>query len=130
MKATSCNRTVLIVEDDEDIRSALVEVLEDGNYRLLQAANGAAALQELRAADPAPCVILLDVMMPVMDGRQFRAEQQSDPGLSGIPVVVITAHADATRTAAQMAAAGFLSKPIDLGILLQTVDQFCSRDAP
>jgi len=130
MNPTSCNRTVLIVEDDEDIRSALVEVLEDGNYRLLQAANGVAALQELRAADPAPCVILLDVMMPVMDGRQFRAEQQSDPGLSGIPVVVITAHADATRTAAQMAAAGFLSKPIDLGVLLQTVDQFCSRDAP
>jgi CheY-like chemotaxis protein len=128
MTAEGCEKTVLIVEDDRDIREALAEVLEDGNYRPIHAADGAAALQTLRAAPRAPCVILLDVMMPVMDGRQFRAVQQEDPALSGIPVVVLSAHAEGTSAAAQMKASAFLQKPIDLRMLLETVERFCVRD--
>jgi CheY-like chemotaxis protein len=126
--ASACARTVLVVEDDADIRGAIAEVLTDGNYRALQASNGAAALDELRAAAPPPCVILLDVMMPVMDGKEFRNVQRVDEALREIPVVVLSAHADATALAEQMAVAGFLRKPVDLVTLLQTVEQFCARD--
>ena len=128
MTSSGCGRTVLIVEDDPDIRNAIVEVLSDGNYRALEASNGADALDELRAATPPPCVILLDVMMPVMDGKEFRSLQRGDESLNGIPVVVLSAHADATSYAEQMQAAGFLKKPVDLSTLLQTVEQFCVRD--
>ena len=127
MTDPGCSRTVLVVEDDVDTRTALVEVLQDGNYRLLTAENGKVALDELRAARCPPCVILLDVMMPVMDGNQFRQEQQKDPALEKIPVVVLSAHADAVASATQMGAAGFLKKPVDLGDLLRTVEQFCAK---
>jgi CheY-like chemotaxis protein len=126
--SSGCARTVLIVEDDPDIRSAIVEVLADDNYRALEASNGADALDELRTAAPQPCVILLDVMMPVMDGKEFRRQQNGDESLRGIPVVVLSAHADATTYAEQMQAAGFLKKPVDLRTLLQTIEQFCARD--
>jgi CheY-like chemotaxis protein len=126
--ASGCERTVLIVEDDADIRGAIAEVLTDGNYRALEASNGADALDELRAAAPHPCVILLDVMMPVMDGKEFRNVQRDDEALREIPVVVLSAHADATVLAEQMEVAGFLKKPVDLVTLLQTVEQFCARD--
>jgi CheY-like chemotaxis protein len=125
---TACDRTVLIVEDDVDTRDAIVEVLTDRNYRALEASNGADALDELRAAAPQPCVILLDMMMPVMDGTEFRNLQRVDEALREIPVVVLSAHADATALAEQMQAAGFLRKPVDLVTLLQTVEQFCARD--
>ena len=128
MTGPGCGRTVLIVEDDADTRMALAEVLQDVNYRPLHAANGAAALQELRAATTAPCVILLDVMMPIMDGKSFRAEQQKDPALSEIPVVVLSAHADLDSAAVQMQAAGFLRKPVELSALLATVAQFCLQE--
>ena len=128
MSASACARTVLIVEDDADTRDSIVEVLTDRNYRALEASNGVDALDELRGAAPRPCVILLDMMMPVMDGKEFRNVQRVDEALREIPVVVLSAHADATSLADQMQAAGFLRKPVDLVTLLQTVEQFCARD--
>ena len=125
---SACARTVLIVEDDSDTRNALAEVLEDGAYRPLTASNGKAALEQLRAATLAPCVILLDVMMPEMDGRQFREEQQKDPVLREIPVVVLSAHADGLTAAQQMQAAGFLNKPVELKDLLRIIEIYCDRD--
>jgi len=129
VSASACARTVLIVEDDADTRDAIVEVLTDRNYRALEASNGVDALDELRGAAPRPCVILLDMMMPVMDGKEFRNLQRLDEALREIPVVVLSAHADATGLAEQMEAAGFLRKPVDLVTLLQTVEQFCARDS-
>jgi CheY-like chemotaxis protein len=128
VNASGCERTVLIVEDDADTRGAIAEALTDENYRALEASNGADALGELRAAPSPPCVILLDVMMPVMDGTEFRSVQRHDETLRGIPVVVLSAHADATVFAKQMEADGFLKKPVDLVTLLRTVEQFCARD--
>jgi DNA-binding response OmpR family regulator len=125
----ACGRIVLVIEDDSDIRDTIGELLEEQNYRPLLAPNGAAGLLELRAIDPKPCLILLDVMMPIMDGKTFRVQQQIDPSLNQIPVVVLSAHADAKAAAAEMKADGFLKKPIDLGTLLATVDRFCARDA-
>jgi CheY-like chemotaxis protein len=128
MTATGCARTVLVIEDDGDIRDTIGELLQERNYRPLLASNGAAALEELRAVDPKPCLILLDVMMPIMDGRTFRAQQRTDPSLSAIPVVVLSAHADASAAAIEMKADGYLRKPIDLRMLFDTVDHFCAQD--
>ena len=128
MASPGCGRTVLIVDDDMDVRDAIAEVLEDGQYHPLRAENGEAALAQLRAAAPMPCVILLDVMMPVMDGSEFRDRQRGDEALREIPVVVLSAHADGNRSAEQMKAAAFLRKPVDLGELLRTVEKFCQRD--
>jgi CheY-like chemotaxis protein len=128
MSAGSCGRRVLIVEDDSDLRNTLADVLEDGDYQALRAENGAVALAELRNTKRHPCLILLDMMMPVMDGRAFRAAQQQDPSLRAIPVIVLSAHADASLEASQMAAQGFLRKPVDLGALMETVERFCVGD--
>lgn len=127
MTGGGCARTVLVVEDDSDIREALAEVLEDGHYRAIRAANGEMALAKLRDAAPIPCVILLDVMMPVMDGREFLARQQKDDLLRQIPVVVLSAHADAAHAVSQLNAAGFLRKPVDLSELMRTVEKFCDK---
>src|SRR5262249_54943332 len=77
--------TVLIVDDDRDIREALTQALVEGGYTAVGVANGQEALRWLRTATPAPCLILLDLAMPVMNGWQFRSEQQRDPGLAAIP---------------------------------------------
>jgi CheY-like chemotaxis protein len=118
----------MVVEDDADIRETIAEVLQDDAYRPVVAPDGASALERLRAADPKPCVILLDVMMPVMDGKAFRALQRDDPELKEIPVVVLSAHADGASAAAEMHAEGFIRKPVDLHQLLDTVERFCAGD--
>jgi CheY-like chemotaxis protein len=128
MKSEGCARTVMVVEDDPDILETIAEVLEDDAYRPVLASNGASALDQLRAAQTKPCVILLDVMMPILDGRGFRARQQEDPELKGIPVVVLSAHADAALAAVEMQAEGFIRKPVDLHNLLDTVERFCVKD--
>jgi CheY-like chemotaxis protein len=118
-------RMVLVVEDDRDVREAITEILLESDYEALPAANGAEALERLRAAQVRPCVILLDIMMPAMDGWQFRSEQQRDAAMRDIPVVVLSAGADASEVAARMDAAGYLRKPIALERLLGVVQRFC-----
>ena len=125
MMAGKCGKTVLVVEDDADVREAIAEVLSDCEYKPLHASNGAEALQRLRAAEVRPCVILLDVMMPTMDGWQFRAAQKSDPSVSDIPVVVLSAHANGSEAAAKMDAAAYLAKPVSLERLVTVVERFC-----
>ncbi|MBC7545053.1 MAG: response regulator, partial [Candidatus Sericytochromatia bacterium] len=80
---------ILIVEDDIDIRETLAEILADEGYSVASAANGLDAISYLQT-EAMPCVILLDLMMPVMSGWEFRAKQQQDPTLAGIPVVVLS----------------------------------------
>ena len=115
---------VMIVEDDLAIREALTEILEDEGYQVTGAANGQEAIQALRSTTP-PCLILLDLMMPVMNGWQFRAEQKQDPALAPVPVVIISADSDLRTKATTLEAADFLQKPIQLTRLLDTVEQFC-----
>ena len=105
---------------------ALVQVLEDEGYTVRAAENGRAALAALRApgARP-PCVILLDLMMPVMDGWAFRAEQLRDPLLAEIPVVVLTADGNAAARSAVLEVAGALRKPVELLTLLAAIQPFC-----
>lgn len=108
---------VLVVEDDGLIRESLLEVLADHGYQVTGAVNGREALSTL-ATPPRPDVILLDLMMPVMDGRSFRDEQLRDPSLAAIPVVVLSAASDVLRVAADMGVAGVLRKPVTLRALL------------
>ena len=128
MTATDCARTVLVVEDDQEVRDAIAEVLADSEYKPLSASNGAEALERLRAAVQRPCLILLDVMMPTMDGWEFRAEQRRDPTVKDIPVVLLSAHTDVKAAAAQMQVEGFLAKPVAIEKLLATVERFCVAD--
>jgi CheY-like chemotaxis protein len=114
--------TVLIVEDDIDTREMLGRFLELEGYRVETAENGKLALERLGSGVNA-CVILLDLMMPVMDGWQFRQEQARNAELADIPVIVVSA---AGRERIQkIDADAYLSKPVDLEELLGCVTQFC-----
>ena len=114
---------VLVVEDDIDIQQALSRILEAEGYAVARAENGRTALAHLEGPDR-PCLILLDLMMPVMDGWQFRSELKRDPALASIPVVILSAHTQADPTGT-LDAASYLKKPIDLDRLLATVRRFC-----
>lgn len=114
-------RHILVVEDDRDIRDSVVEVLEDAGYRTSSAADGQQALTVL--AQLTPDVILLDLMMPVMNGFQFREQQLRAPALAAIPVLVITADADAKAKAASLRAAGVLQKPLKIQPLLDAIER-------
>jgi CheY-like chemotaxis protein len=115
---------ILVVEDDSAIREVLTDVLESEGYEVLNAANGREAIQLLQHSLP-PCLILLDLMMPVMNGWQFRDVQRQDPLLAPVPVVVISADSDLPSKAAAIHANDFLKKPIELNRLLDTVEHYC-----
>lgn len=125
MKNGDDRALVLVVEDDADVRQSLMEVLEDHGYRCLPAANGAEALTRMRDEERKPCVILLDLMLPVMDGWQFRARQRRDRDLREIPVVILSAHADVENVAVELEAPASLRKPVSIVALLSTIGQFC-----
>jgi CheY-like chemotaxis protein len=123
MSSKSKARHVLVVEDDRDIRESLVEVLVDEGYGVAAAADGRQALDLLESSRPLPDIILLDLMMPVMNGFQFREEQLQKPEFAGIPVLVVTADAHAGAKARALAAAGFVQKPIKIQPLLDLIEQ-------
>jgi DNA-binding response OmpR family regulator len=114
---------VLIVEDDPMIRDVLAEALTDEGYRTLTALHGAEALSCLERVRP--CLILLDLMMPVLDGFGFREIQRSRPQFASIPVVILSAFPANVETVATLDAAAYLSKPIDLDRLVATVERYC-----
>lgn len=121
---TPSTHRVLVVEDDAEIRESVLDALTDHGYEVLGATDGRDALEKLASLPSPPCVILLDLMMPVMDGRTFRREQLARPALSHIPVIVVSAH-QAARASSEMGAAGFLAKPHGLDDLLAAVDRHC-----
>jgi CheY-like chemotaxis protein len=122
--AENVSRCVLIVDDDEDIRDIVGEVLKDEGYRVSAVANGAEALAWLRAGNSI-CVILLDLMMPVMDGRQFRSEQLRDASIAEVPVIVLTADATVSDAESSIDVAEVLRKPVCVDDLLAAVARFC-----
>ena len=116
---------VMIVEDDLGVREAICEVVEDGGYCPVVAGNGREALEQLQRRGDKPCIILLDIMMPIMDGREFRSAQQADPSIADIPVVVLSAPANVTETAREMNVADALKKPLQLESLLEVIGRYC-----
>jgi len=121
MKDPDCPRGVLIIDDDDAVRESLADALEDAEYSPISAANGQEALEYLQQGGR-PCVILLDLMMPIMDGWEFRAAQLADPALGPIPVIVLSAVNEIGR----VAAGAVLRKPVQLTTLLEAVQRFCA----
>ena len=113
---------ILVVEDHADLRDMLVVLLESEGFAVRTAVNGAEALKRLE--ETRPSLILLDLMMPVMDGREFRHAQLNDPQLAAIPTVLITAHADPVLLGdlSQDLALPVLQKPVDSRVLLAVVE--------
>jgi CheY-like chemotaxis protein len=115
--------TVFIIEDDVDTRDMLAKFLELEGYRVEMASNGRQALDLLKTGAPAN-VIVLDLMMPVMDGWEFRRRQIEDARLRNIPTIVVSAAG--RERLSQIQADAYLSKPVDMDELLARVSQFCS----
>jgi CheY-like chemotaxis protein len=110
---------VLVVDDDADIREAVADALREFGYQVQEAENGAVALDEMRA-DP-PCVVLLDLMMPVLGGWEVVQAMEQDPRLASIPVCVLSAMPDrAPRECATV-----LEKPVAMLRLLSAVERHC-----
>jgi CheY-like chemotaxis protein len=112
--------SILIVEDDEGVQEALANVLRDEGYDVELARDGSEALERL-ANGPPPSLILLDLMMPQMDGTEFRARQLSDSRIANIPVIVVSARPDAERMAQRLGAVDVLAKPMSFERLLHAV---------
>jgi CheY-like chemotaxis protein len=115
---------VLVVDDDHEIREAILEVIRDAGYVAHAARDGGEALAYLRASAP-PKLILLDLSMPGMDGAAFCQEQQKDPRLARIPVVILSAAAALGERVRGLPIRGHLNKPIELADLLATVRRYC-----
>ncbi len=124
MTVAQRGRYVLLVEDNDDSRDTLRMILEAQGYPVTSAVNGWEALETLKDA-PNPCIILLDLMMPVMDGWEFMRRQGGDPALADIPTLLVTGAAEVGETPETVRMVGCLQKPIDPDTLLQTVGRHC-----
>src|SRR6185437_15071304 len=117
-------KKLLIVDDDQGIRNNLQALFESEGYRVEAASNGVEALQILRGPGDLPSLIILDLMMPLMDGFRFRAAQELDPSLAPIPIIITTAGGNIDSKAYKLGAKGFLRKPFNLNEVLTTVERF------
>lgn len=118
------SRTVLIVDDDPDIREVIAETLADEGFTVLTSGDGQTAL-DMVIANP-PGLIVLDLMMPQMSGWQVISALQATPRGASIPVVLVSASRDLDHTARQSNVAAFLAKPFDLDSLVRVVEQHIS----
>lgn len=115
---------ILVVDDDAAIRDVVVDILEMSDYRVKTAANGAEALDHIQRDQPA--AVLLDLMMPVMDGWEFLRRCRRLACCARVPVVVMSAAHDAAVAADQLGAQAYLSKPFDMDTVLKVVGRFAS----
>ena len=114
---------ILVVEDNDDVREMMAVTLELEGHEVATAVNGRDALNKLHSGEK-PCLILLDLMMPVMNGWEFQTELEHDPDLRDVPVVVVSALGG--EMARRRAATAYLPKPIDMDQLLHVVCDFCN----
>jgi two-component system, chemotaxis family, chemotaxis protein CheY len=122
---TQADRAVLVVDDDIDIRSVVCELLTDEGYQVKTAVNGRDALAKLSCWQPD--VILLDLMMPIMDGWTFLTNQQSSQQLRRIPVIVMSASHTLTRGDERLAVADIVAKPFEIDTVLTKVAALAQR---
>jgi len=116
--------TILLVEDDAAQREPLSMLLERRGFALTTAGDGQEALQELHDGF-VPCIIILDLQMPGMDGFAFRAEQLRDPSIARIPVILYSSGADINVVARQLGVTGYVAKPGNVTKLIQLVADNC-----
>ena len=113
---------ILVVDDDPAIRNVVADILEMSNYAVRMATNGLEALNEIRKFPPA--VVLLDLMMPVMDGWEFLRRLRDEP--VSVPVAVMSAARDAGAVSDELGAQAFLPKPFELDDVLLVVDRLAT----
>lgn len=129
VQVAGLNRTVLVIEDDPDVRNALAELLASEGYQVSASADGAEALDTLRGG-LRPSVIVLDLMMPKVDGWDFRRAQLEDPALAAVPVVLLTASGfrpDSMRS--ERGRLEMLPKPVQAHVLLDTLARLAATPA-
>ena len=116
---------VLVVEDHDDTREMVATLLSSEGFTVVTAENGQRGLERLMGTRP--CLVLLDLMMPVMTGWEFRRVQMSlpDSDLASIPVLLLTAVRDPERAAEQLHAADVIQKPVDFDQLIESVRKHC-----
>ena len=117
---------VLVVEDDATLRDAVCEALCEQGISCTRCEDGQDALDFLRAG-ALPCLVLLDLEMPFVDGMNFRRQQLEDPGLAGIPVVVVTGHPRKEKEARRLGISVYLKKPIPPSRLVEVVERNCAH---
>jgi CheY-like chemotaxis protein len=128
MTRSSRGRVVVVVDDDPDIRGTLEDFLGEEGYGVVTAGDGREALEKLRlGTTPRPCLILLDLMMPVMNGTQFCREQQADPALASIPVCLVSADGDLPGKARALGCE-FLEKPVLIQRIFDVIERHCPED--
>lgn len=125
MTETEPRVDILLAEDDDDLREAMLETLQDAGYSVFSVPNGQEALNWLHEVEHLPSLILLDLMMPVMDGWQFREVQRVDPKAAKVPVVVLSAMASHPA----IEDVDYLKKPTKVATLLALVARFCGPRA-
>jgi CheY-like chemotaxis protein len=130
MKTEPGTRTIMLIEDDRDICEIVEQVLSDEGYETIAVSNGVEGLRRLRASTQRPFLIMLDLMLPVMDAWQFRAEQTRDARLADIPVVIFSANPKVAQHAVALGAAGVIRKPPNLDELLSIVARFAPVGGP
>ena len=118
---------VFIIEDSTELQNLISELSADKGYKVGSASNGLEALKKLREAVELPALILLDIGMPVMDGFEFRMEQEKDSVLTEIPVVVLTGDINAEAQSIRMGAHGHLQKPFSPRTLFNLVEKYCEH---
>ncbi|MEP7127019.1 MAG: response regulator [Byssovorax sp.] len=114
---------ILLAEDDADLREAMVDTLSEAGYTVEAVANGRDALEWLEDTLHAPKLILLDLMMPVMDGWQFLDEREKTPKMASVPVVVLSANGSFT---AKSETVSFMRKPVKVQPLLALIAMYCA----
>lgn len=119
-------KLILLVDDSKAIRSALVWILEEEGYCVSTAENGQIALEKLEQ-DPLPSLIILDLMMPVMDGVEFRTRQKETPRIQDIPVIFTSAKNNLEKHFEPLPNKMILPKPFDIDYLLTLIAQFCKK---
>jgi CheY-like chemotaxis protein len=126
--AGASRRPVLVADDDRDIRETVRELLELEGWPVVTARNGAEALEAMRRTRPA--LVLLDLVMPVMDGEEVCRRCQGDPELADIPLVIVSAAVGREERVRRLGAAGSLEKPVRIDTLLDVVRRFCGAPEP
>jgi CheY-like chemotaxis protein len=118
-------KTILVVDDDPAIRDVVADLLEMSDYKVTTASNGAEALDQIRLEQPA--AVLLDLMMPVMDGWEFLRRCRCGPPCAGVPVAIMSAAHDAASAASTLGVQAYLAKPFEIDAVLDVVDRLSTR---
>lgn len=131
MKATvpNCTLPILVIDDDEDILKMTSFVLKQLGYQVATANEASAGLAALKAKEYTPCLILLDLMMPVMDGAAFREKLLEIPQVANVPIIILSGDSELSSKAAELRVAGFEQKPISVARLAALAAKYCQAPA-